>query len=540
MITKDNRTSGAMGDPSLDPGGGGASGGRGANATDDGELRKQSLPEEQVPVLEVSTAQPRESIQPSNSQLPPPAVPPVASVASSYPRSAASAAGLEISTSTAVAVAAAADLDSSCEAMGASGGAHELSPVKGDASTSCWPLLFERAAPTWWHPQFDSPILEQQYWQSTLPRTTRRFQFGLVYLLLVALALCIYFPVMGTPHWPVFLGLGCAILLVVVMVLGLTAFLPSLYQQHCFKISLVLSVVLCTLSLMATANLSLPGDAVDITPAGLFAIYVAILLLFYTAVPLPLYGTLIIGAAYTCLFEILLCVAWRSRTQNAATVIVNILMHCCLHIVGIHILITTQVRMRDTFMKVGQSLMVKKQLVTEKGLKEKMIHSVMPPKVADWLMTEGHAEDLDDFPGGPPGIGNKGAKANGPDKLGKGGGGSKKQKKNQGGYGYDSDSSDVGDSYSDYYEAAGMGTSLRKISSPRSSNQGDIRTIPFRPFNMNAMDDVRYALLLSYSTLLHLSFICAIDAYADLDAILAGPVPVIDARTMWDMATMRK
>ena len=37
--------------------------------------------------------------------------------------------------------------------------------------------------------------------------------------------------------------------------------------------------------------------------------------------------------------------------------------------------------MRDTFMKVGQSLMVKKQLVNEKGLKEKMIHSVMPPKV---------------------------------------------------------------------------------------------------------------------------------------------------------------
>ena len=55
-----------------------------------------------------------------------------------------------------------------------------------------------------------------------------------------------------------------------------------------------------------------------------------------------------------------------------------------------------QVRMRDTFMKVAQSLMVKKQLVNEKSIKEKMIHSVMPPKVADWLMNEGHAEDMDD------------------------------------------------------------------------------------------------------------------------------------------------
>ena len=54
-----------------------------------------------------------------------------------------------------------------------------------------------------------------------------------------------------------------------------------------------------------------------------------------------------------------------------------------------------QVRMRDTFMKVAQSMMVKKQLVAEKGLKEKMIHSVMPPKVAEWLM-RGHVEDLDE------------------------------------------------------------------------------------------------------------------------------------------------
>ena len=54
-------------------------------------------------------------------------------------------------------------------------------------------------------------------------------------------------------------------------------------------------------------------------------------------------------------------------------------------------------------MKVAQSMMVKKQLVAEKGLKEKMIHSVMPPKVAEWLM-RGHVEDNDEgtstmFPG---------------------------------------------------------------------------------------------------------------------------------------------
>ena len=51
--------------------------------------------------------------------------------------------------------------------------------------------------------------------------------------------------------------------------------------------------------------------------------------------------------------------------------------------------------MRDTFMKVAQSMMVKKQLVADKRLKDKMILSVMPPKVASWLMT-GQYEDTDE------------------------------------------------------------------------------------------------------------------------------------------------
>lgn len=71
---------------------------------------------------------------------------------------------------------------------------------------------------------------------------------------------------------------------------------------------------------------------------------------------------------------------------------IRILMQVCIHLIGIHILIMTFVRMRGTFMKVGQSLLVRRQLEMEKQLKEKMIHSVMPPKVADWLMAESERE----------------------------------------------------------------------------------------------------------------------------------------------------
>ncbi|XP_012279659.1 adenylate cyclase type 9 [Orussus abietinus] len=71
---------------------------------------------------------------------------------------------------------------------------------------------------------------------------------------------------------------------------------------------------------------------------------------------------------------------------------IRILMQICIHLIGLHILIMTLVRMRGTFMKVGQSLLVRRQLEMEKQLKEKMIHSVMPPKVADWLMEESERE----------------------------------------------------------------------------------------------------------------------------------------------------
>ena len=72
---------------------------------------------------------------------------------------------------------------------------------------SCCPLLFERASPSrWWAPQFDSSFLETQYWRSSLPRTTRKFQFGLMYLLGLCVMLAVYFPVTGTEKWPTYLG----------------------------------------------------------------------------------------------------------------------------------------------------------------------------------------------------------------------------------------------------------------------------------------------------------------------------------------------
>jgi adenylate cyclase 9 len=95
---------------------------------------------------------------------------------------------------------------------------------------------------------------------------------------------------------------------------------------------------------MATASVSSSNNiANDITPAGLFAFYIEVTLLLYTVVPLPLYCTLTIGVIYSILFETLLSVAVPKRVQMPGNVVINILLHICIHIIGIHILITIQV-----------------------------------------------------------------------------------------------------------------------------------------------------------------------------------------------------
>ena len=127
--------------------------------------------------------------------------------------------------------------------------------------------------------------------------------------------------------------------------------------------------------------------------------------------------------------------------------------------------------MRDTFLKVGQSLIVKKQLGTEKDLKEQMIHSVMPLKVADWLMT-GHAEDQDDDQSGLPTSKNQSEDANA----------------KNGALDYDEDSLTDSDFQGQSFEP--IPPTMKKLSSPRTSNQGELKSI-FRPFNMNTMNNVR-------------------------------------------------
>lgn len=132
------------------------------------------------------------------------------------------------------------------------------------------------------------------------------------------------------------------------------------------------------------------------SPLGHFSICLEIVLLIYTVIPLRLWQNICIASIYSVAFELIThflgnnyYFTEKPRDFCYKILALRFLLQISVHIIGVHVLVMNVVRMRGTFMKVGQNLLVRRQLEMEKQLKEKMIHSVMPPKVADLLLKEG-------------------------------------------------------------------------------------------------------------------------------------------------------
>jgi adenylate cyclase 9 len=127
---------------------------------------------------------------------------------------------------------------------------------------------------------------------------------------------------------------------------------------------------------------------------GNFSICVICIICIYTVIPLRLYLCFIIASTYSVLFEILSYMLKdksyyrEDDIQVYKIILIRIMLHLAVHIISFHMLLMSSVRMRGTFIKVGQNLLVRRQLELEKQLKEKMITSMMPKVVADVLLKE--------------------------------------------------------------------------------------------------------------------------------------------------------
>ncbi|KAL8623545.1 hypothetical protein ACOMHN_051155 [Nucella lapillus] len=236
-------------------------------------------------------------------------------------------------------------------------------------------VLFDRASGSWWNPKFDSPILEKELLRHYFPHTRRRFQYALVYIILACVAWAVFFGAAQlSAAWPYFLVGALGLAAISALILLFSRF--EAYERLTLPTSLVLSFLLCSL-LLASFAFKQP----DVSPVGTFSGSVEILLLFYTFIPMPLFVSVPLGVVFSVAYEAL--VAYRFEEMRSSYFIISkMLLHLCLHMLGIHIFIITQVRHRSNFWKVGQSVMARRDLTIEKQLKENMIHSLMPPSVA--------------------------------------------------------------------------------------------------------------------------------------------------------------
>ena len=249
------------------------------------------------------------------------------------------------------------------------------------------PKLFERVSRKWWDPQFDSEALEKQLISSYFQQTRRRFQYALSYIIIACIAWCIFFAAVQEVNWIPFLAGSVVLLVICLVVLGFT--FSNIYERLLLPTSIVVSILLYGFCLL---NFILVGPV--ISAVGTFTGMTEILLLLYTVIPLPLCATIIIGVLYSITFEVLS--GTLTSMSGVNYIIGRALLHVCIHMIGIHIFLMSQSRKRSTFLKVGQSIMSRRDLELEKQLKQRMIHSLMPPKVAEEIMKSREKEEKQD------------------------------------------------------------------------------------------------------------------------------------------------
>ena len=251
--------------------------------------------------------------------------------------------------------------------------------VAGERRRSTRPVLFEQAARGWWNPRYSSMSLENEYQKLSFPQTKRRYRYALIYVILACVSWCIFFAVMRRAHWGTYLTCGLILLVFTGIVLAVT-FWSEFYKLR--KCNLTVSIIhTALLFLFALLPFMYIVDFPDMSIVGMFTTVVEILLLIYTVIPLPFYVSIGFGVTFSIIFEILN--AFFSLMKTPEVIIGRALLHICIHTIGIHISIMTQVRKRSTFLKVGQSVMIRHDLAKEKDLKERMIESLMPLAVAE-------------------------------------------------------------------------------------------------------------------------------------------------------------
>uniref|UniRef100_A0A5S6QJB0 Adenylate cyclase type 9 n=1 Tax=Trichuris muris TaxID=70415 RepID=A0A5S6QJB0_TRIMR len=239
--------------------------------------------------------------------------------------------------------------------------------------------LFSWSLSRCWSPEFTSRVLESQYWQCAFPQIRLRFRAGLAYTIIYTIVWMTYFTSLySLSEITSYVIFSTLVLVIFISVFAFT-FTNTLYCRLYVPTS-VFCICLVAVSSVFVFMIEKPA----LTPLARFALSVEVILLIYTVIPLPMYLCVVLALAFSILFEELRF----SPTSIYRPRGVMFSFYTLAHILGVHIFVLMQVRDRKTFIKVGQSLLARKDLEIEKEFKDRMIESVMPRMVAEELMKE--------------------------------------------------------------------------------------------------------------------------------------------------------
>jgi len=252
------------------------------------------------------------------------------------------------------------------------------------------PLFFERASGNVLNPCFDSSTLEEEFQEFSVKIDKRLFQMALLYLTFACFALTVYFGVSHVnrkSHVPLTAGCaaGCVISLLYFI---LTTFSVIYHKPWQARLTTVTFAVIFAAGEVLSFELL---KEADFAYSSRFIVFTTLVIIIYTMLPaLPVYGNIIINVIFSFCHELFACYLSNTKGEKkTADVFAIIILHLCVHIIGITIVFMAHVRKRSTFWRVGQSVVAKQDLNIEQRVKNRMIRSVMPKKVAEFLIEDG-------------------------------------------------------------------------------------------------------------------------------------------------------
>jgi len=250
------------------------------------------------------------------------------------------------------------------------------------------PLFFERASGNVLNPCFDSETLETEFQRFSVNVDKSRFQVALIYLAFALTVLAIYFGIDKKDKERLLLSIGSAIAaFIALLILFITKFV-KLYSGpfEARTLSIIVSLLYSIVEVLSFYGV----DEKYLSYGARFGLATCIIIMIYTMLPgLPVYGSLVLALAFSFAHEVSAAVNNDAEKKRNATDIAGIiLLHLCIHALGISIVFMAQIRRRSTFWRVGQSVVAKQDLDIEQQVKNRMIKSVMPKKVAEYLIKD--------------------------------------------------------------------------------------------------------------------------------------------------------